>query len=326
MAYGYSAMVCDQRVFVRYNPFNVYVTQPEVKPGCVLRRCARAAAPLQGGGCRAGAAGRGRGPLLLAPYGRAGPTPRIHTSPHPRRTPPAPLPRTSCTEPAHLTHTHTHPTTTTTPTTHHPPRTTHHAPRTTTHHAPPPTTPPTPTPTTPRSNFSVLEKEKLVDAQQSDSCKRRMNTFAFVGDLAGQPQISCERAGGGWRCWRWLVLLARAGADGVGAGWCCCGRELLQPVLRAVPAPPALAAGEGGRVHTLHSTPHHPTPQPRSPPPPTHHTTHPPGVYHSEEAENQYLMDPKNSMKMLEAPGLAAAPPGAGEGGAGRAAAAAASQ
>ncbi len=38
MAYGYSAMVFDQRVFVTYNPFNLYVTQPEVKPGCVLRR------------------------------------------------------------------------------------------------------------------------------------------------------------------------------------------------------------------------------------------------------------------------------------------------
>jgi hypothetical protein len=30
MAYGYSAMVFDQRVFVTYNPFNLYVTQPEV--------------------------------------------------------------------------------------------------------------------------------------------------------------------------------------------------------------------------------------------------------------------------------------------------------
>lgn len=27
MAYGYSAMVFDQRVFVTYNPFNLYVTQ-----------------------------------------------------------------------------------------------------------------------------------------------------------------------------------------------------------------------------------------------------------------------------------------------------------
>lgn len=38
MAYGYSAMVFDQRLFVSFNPFNVYVTQPEVKPGCILRR------------------------------------------------------------------------------------------------------------------------------------------------------------------------------------------------------------------------------------------------------------------------------------------------
>jgi hypothetical protein len=62
----------------------------------------------------------------------------------------------------------------------------------------------------------VLEKDKLVDNKESEACKRRMNTFAFVGDLADKPQISC--------------------------------------------------------------------------------------VYHSEEAENQYLMDPKNSMKMLAAP------------------------
>eukprot|EP01025_Chloroclados_australasicus_P032181 TRINITY_DN3259_c0_g1_i1.p2 TRINITY_DN3259_c0_g1~~TRINITY_DN3259_c0_g1_i1.p2 ORF type:complete len:255 (-),score=17.07 TRINITY_DN3259_c0_g1_i1:215-979(-) len=38
MANGYSAMVFDQRIFVSFNPFNVYVSQPEVKPGCVLRR------------------------------------------------------------------------------------------------------------------------------------------------------------------------------------------------------------------------------------------------------------------------------------------------
>lgn len=37
MANGYSSMVFDQRVFVSFNPFNVYVTSPEVKPGCVLR-------------------------------------------------------------------------------------------------------------------------------------------------------------------------------------------------------------------------------------------------------------------------------------------------
>jgi hypothetical protein len=30
-------MVLDQRVFVTFNPFNVYVTQADAKPGCVLR-------------------------------------------------------------------------------------------------------------------------------------------------------------------------------------------------------------------------------------------------------------------------------------------------
>lgn len=42
MAYGYSAMVFDQRVFVTYNPFNLYVTQPEVgdstSSGCAAER------------------------------------------------------------------------------------------------------------------------------------------------------------------------------------------------------------------------------------------------------------------------------------------------
>eukprot|EP00884_Botryococcus_braunii_P012556 jgi/Botrbrau1/21300/Bobra.0184s0013.1 len=38
MANGYASMVFDQRLFVSFNPFNVYVSQPEVKPGCVLRR------------------------------------------------------------------------------------------------------------------------------------------------------------------------------------------------------------------------------------------------------------------------------------------------
>ena len=35
--YGSAAMVLDQRVFVTFNPFNVYVTQADTKPGCVLR-------------------------------------------------------------------------------------------------------------------------------------------------------------------------------------------------------------------------------------------------------------------------------------------------
>lgn len=35
--YGASAMVMDTRLFVSLNPFNVYVTQPSIRPGCVLR-------------------------------------------------------------------------------------------------------------------------------------------------------------------------------------------------------------------------------------------------------------------------------------------------
>lgn len=36
--YGASAMVTDMRVFLTLNPFNVYVTQPSLRPGCVLRQ------------------------------------------------------------------------------------------------------------------------------------------------------------------------------------------------------------------------------------------------------------------------------------------------
>lgn len=35
--YGASAMVMDTRLFVSLNPFNVYVAQPSIRPGCVLR-------------------------------------------------------------------------------------------------------------------------------------------------------------------------------------------------------------------------------------------------------------------------------------------------
>lgn len=35
---GASAMAFDQRVFVSFNPFNVYVAQADVKPACVLRQ------------------------------------------------------------------------------------------------------------------------------------------------------------------------------------------------------------------------------------------------------------------------------------------------
>lgn len=35
--FGASAMVMDTRLFVSLNPFNVYVSQPSLRPGCVLR-------------------------------------------------------------------------------------------------------------------------------------------------------------------------------------------------------------------------------------------------------------------------------------------------
>lgn len=35
--YGASAIVTDMRVFVTLNPFKVFVTQPQMQPGCVLR-------------------------------------------------------------------------------------------------------------------------------------------------------------------------------------------------------------------------------------------------------------------------------------------------
>lgn len=36
--FGASAIVSDLRVFITLNPFNVYVTQPSMRPGCVLRK------------------------------------------------------------------------------------------------------------------------------------------------------------------------------------------------------------------------------------------------------------------------------------------------
>jgi len=35
--FGASAMVMDTRLYVTLNPFNVYVSQPTMRPGCVLR-------------------------------------------------------------------------------------------------------------------------------------------------------------------------------------------------------------------------------------------------------------------------------------------------
>ena len=78
--YGASAMAFDQRVFVSFNPFNVYVAQADVKPACVLR---------------------------------------------------------------------------------------------------------------PANVVSVLKERKLLNDNEIRSCKMNMNTWAFVGDLNDQPQLSC---------------------------------------------------------------------------------------------------------------------------------------
>ncbi len=77
--FGASAVVTDMRVFLTLNPFSVYLTQPRMQPGCVLRR----------------------------------------------------------------------------------------------------------------TNWSVLEQQNLVSSEQVRDCKRRMNTFGFVGPLEGNPKIDC---------------------------------------------------------------------------------------------------------------------------------------
>jgi len=36
--FGASAVTADMRVYLTFNPFSVYVTQPSMQPGCVMRR------------------------------------------------------------------------------------------------------------------------------------------------------------------------------------------------------------------------------------------------------------------------------------------------
>jgi len=36
--YGASAVVADARIFLTFNPFGVYLSQPTMQPGCVIRR------------------------------------------------------------------------------------------------------------------------------------------------------------------------------------------------------------------------------------------------------------------------------------------------
>lgn len=39
--------------------------------------------------------------------------------------------------------------------------------------------------------MGVLEREKLVTKHEVDMCKSRMNTFAYMGDLKGSPEVAC---------------------------------------------------------------------------------------------------------------------------------------
>ena len=42
-----------------------------------------------------------------------------------------------------------------------------------------------------RENWSVLQKEGAVTAEQMRQCKRRMNTFAYIGSVKDQPIVRC---------------------------------------------------------------------------------------------------------------------------------------
>lgn len=42
-----------------------------------------------------------------------------------------------------------------------------------------------------RTNWAILEQKNLVSSQQVRDCKRRMNTFGFIGPLEGKPKIDC---------------------------------------------------------------------------------------------------------------------------------------
>lgn len=41
------------------------------------------------------------------------------------------------------------------------------------------------------SNIALMEREGVVDREQLNDCKRRMNTFAFTGDVKNSPKVNC---------------------------------------------------------------------------------------------------------------------------------------
>ncbi|NDG74440.1 MAG: DUF3172 domain-containing protein [Synechococcaceae bacterium WB8_1B_136] len=42
-----------------------------------------------------------------------------------------------------------------------------------------------------RENWSVLQKEGAVTADQMRQCKQRMNTFAYIGSVKDKPEVRC---------------------------------------------------------------------------------------------------------------------------------------
>jgi hypothetical protein len=42
-----------------------------------------------------------------------------------------------------------------------------------------------------RENWSVLQKEGAVTAEQMRECKQRMNTFAYIGSIRDKPVVRC---------------------------------------------------------------------------------------------------------------------------------------
>nr|AUG32309.1 hypothetical protein PLO_312 [Paulinella longichromatophora] len=42
-----------------------------------------------------------------------------------------------------------------------------------------------------RENWSVLQKEGVINAEQMRECKQRMNTFAYIGSVRDKPEVRC---------------------------------------------------------------------------------------------------------------------------------------
>jgi len=41
------------------------------------------------------------------------------------------------------------------------------------------------------NNVALLEQRKLITGEQLRTCRQRLNTFGYVGNLEGNPEISC---------------------------------------------------------------------------------------------------------------------------------------